>query len=181
MRGVFSCTCPGDERPAILEPPLNTGAGGGSPVYLAWQGGQITRASVWGPDAAKPQMDHRFGMARDLSERREAVCSLHRLTGTVINMGGNVAILSAAACRAGTRKAHDFTGGATWCSCQTVTHARNGYPSVMAVVACTRTCSECHGHPIPQSAHATSTGHWMPTTSSTSASMTKSWLTQSTG
>ena len=70
MRGVFSCTCPGDEWLAILEPPLSTGAGGGSPVYLAWQGGQITRASVWGPDAAKPQMDHRFGMARDLSERR---------------------------------------------------------------------------------------------------------------
>jgi len=56
------------------------------------------------------------------------VCSLHRLTGIVTNMGGNVAILSAAACRAGTRKAHDFTGGATWCSCQTVTHREERIP-----------------------------------------------------
>ena len=51
----------------FLEPPLSTGAGGGSPVYLAWHGGLIIQAPVWGPDAAKSRTDNCFGMVLDLA------------------------------------------------------------------------------------------------------------------
>ena len=41
------------ERTVILEPPLSTGAGGGSPDSLAWHGGQIIQASGRGPGCSE--------------------------------------------------------------------------------------------------------------------------------
>jgi hypothetical protein len=64
---VLRWVCLGDERLAILEPPLSTGAEGGSPVASPGMVHRLCKRWEWGPDDAKSQTTSLCGWCADLT------------------------------------------------------------------------------------------------------------------